>query len=97
MNQKSDRSRTRKDVIFLDFVRRLRRFASEYGGKLTLDSANESGSLLDALTLLTPHLPPGVVPKKLPIGTLKKIVNPNSVLDTPRADIDFFLPPGKSP
>jgi hypothetical protein len=77
-------------VILLDFVRRLRLVAKECGGKLTLDHAHEKGSLLDALGLVRPHLPEGVVPKKLPIGTLKKIINTDNILDAPTAEIDFF-------
>jgi hypothetical protein len=89
--QKSDRWRTRKDVMFLDFVRRLRLVVSESGGELTLDQNYEKGTLLDALHILRPHLPNGVVPEKLPFGTLKKI-KANSILDAPLAEIDFFSP-----
>jgi hypothetical protein len=90
-HQKSDRDRTRKDVMFLDFVRRLKLVVSESGGELALDQNYDKGTLIDALDLLKPHLPKGVVPDRLPLGTLKKL-KADSILDAPSADIDFFSP-----
>ena len=90
-HQKTDRWRTHKDVIFLDFVRRLRSGVRDFGGELTLDHNSEKGTLVDALHILRPLLPKGVVPNKLPMGTLKKI-KADSILDAPFAEIDFYSP-----
>ena len=90
-HQKSGRWRTRKDVMFLDFVRRLRYVVKECDGELTLDQNFDKGTLLDALHILRPHLPKGVVPNRLPVGTLKKI-KADSILDAPSAEIDFYSP-----
>jgi len=90
-HQKSNRQRTRKDVIFRDFVRRLRSIAGECGGKLSLDHEHEGGSLLDAISILSPHLPKGVVPKKVSPKALKKIIATKS-FNAPSAEIDFFSP-----
>lgn len=43
-------------------------------GKLTLNVSSQSGSLPDALCLLRPCLPEGLIPRVLPYGTLKKII-----------------------
>jgi hypothetical protein len=43
------------------------------GGKLTLDKNLNTGTLIEVLTLLRPHLPNGVIPKVLPLGTIQKI------------------------
>jgi hypothetical protein len=40
------------------------------GGRLTLDKNSGRGTLLAALELLSPHLPPGFVPNVLPLSTL---------------------------
>jgi len=47
--------------------------------------------LVDALHILRPLLPKGVVPNKLPMGTLKKI-KADSILDAPFAEINFYSP-----
>jgi hypothetical protein len=61
-----------KDLAFLEVVRWLLIVAEECcGGHLTLDKNYENGTLIDALDLLRPHLPKGVIPKQLPLGTIQ--------------------------
>jgi hypothetical protein len=43
------------------------------GGRLTLDKNSRKGTLIETLELLSPHLPPGFVPKILPVSTLAKM------------------------
>jgi hypothetical protein len=86
-HQKSNRDKTRADVMFLDFVRRLKMVASESGGKLGVDPANRCGTLVDAVNLLKPHLPVGVVPDGFPFSAFKKTKNASLVLPIP--EIDF--------
>jgi hypothetical protein len=89
-HQKSNRDKTRTDIMFLDFANRLKMVASESGGKLGLDTANRRGSLVDAIKLLKPHLPGGVVPDKFPFSAFKK--TKGATLALPIADIDFYSP-----
>jgi hypothetical protein len=42
-------------------------------GKLTFDKNSEKGTLIDALNILRPHLPRGVIPNVLPLGTIQTI------------------------
>ena len=42
-------------------------------GEFTLDKNRGTGTLLRALELLRPHLPKGLVPNALPIGTIQKL------------------------
>jgi len=76
--------------MFLDFANRLKMVASESGGKLGLDPPNRRGSLVDAVNLLKPHLPDGVVPDKFPFSAFKK--TKGATLALPIADIDFYSP-----
>jgi hypothetical protein len=89
--QKSTRNRSPKDVLFQDFVRRLHLFVEDSGGQLSLDHMHKKGSLVEALTILRPFLPKGLIPDELPIGTLRKI-KANTIVDAPPSDIDFWLP-----
>jgi hypothetical protein len=89
-HQKSTRDKTREDVMFLDFANRLKMVASESGGKLGLDPPNRRGTLVEAVNLLKPHLPVGVVPDKFPFSAFKKTDFTTSAL--PIAEIDFYSP-----
>jgi hypothetical protein len=85
-----------KDVIFLDFARRLLIATADCGGDLTVENERSTGSLIDALNILREHLPKGVVPLEPPGGTLQRIkANPHGYY-TPLYDIDIFdLPEAK--
>jgi hypothetical protein len=65
-----------ENVIFQDFVFDLLNNASASGGHVTFDKNYETGTLLDAIKVLTPHLPKDVVPKDLSksMGTIQRIV-----------------------
>lgn len=58
---------------FHDFVWSLLSGAADAGGEFTLDKNAEKGTLIDALNILRPHLPRGVIPNALPLGTIQKI------------------------
>jgi hypothetical protein len=82
-----------KDVIFLDFVRFLLVATAECGGDLTIENEDGTGSMIDALNILRPHLPVGVVPDVPPAGTLQRVkANPYGYYTTLN-DIDIFEPP----
>jgi len=42
-------------------------------GRLSLDKNNKTGSLIDFLRAVTPHLPPGFVPNNLPLSHLQRL------------------------
>jgi hypothetical protein len=58
---------------FQIFVRDLLLAASGCGGRLTLNHTNETGTLIDAIEILRPCLPERLVPRALPLTTMKKI------------------------
>jgi hypothetical protein len=58
---------------FKQFVLRLLWDIRTVGGELTLDKNRNTGTLLKVLKLLAPYLPPGLVPKRLPLSTLAGI------------------------
>ena len=64
---------TVNDMTFQVFVRHLLLIATEAGGEFTLDKNSNKGTLIDTLNILRPHLPKGLVPNVLPVGTLQKI------------------------
>lgn len=70
------------DVTFQDFVRDLLRCAAEAGGSLTLDKNRnyKKGTLVEALEILRPHLPRGVIPTALTshLATLQRIKTKHS-------------------
>jgi hypothetical protein len=72
-HQKSKRNRSLKNVMFFDFVGRLRFVAEDSGGNLGLGTNHKGGNLVKAIHLLRPHLPNDLVPDRLAPGTLKKI------------------------
>jgi hypothetical protein len=66
-----------KDETFHDLVFSLLSNAAEWGGALPLDKSKnfkkEGGALAEALEMLRPYLPKGVIPEKLPLMTLQRI------------------------
>jgi hypothetical protein len=67
------REGTVSDKTFQDFVWDLLLAASVAGGDFTLDKNFKKGSLIDALDILRPYLPKGVMPNVLPLGTIQRI------------------------
>jgi hypothetical protein len=71
------RKGTVKDNTFHDLVFGLCSNAAEWDGELPLDKGKtfkeEGGALAEALDILRPYLPKGVIPDKLPLGTLQRI------------------------
>jgi hypothetical protein len=67
------RNRTVKDVISQNFVRDLLIDADQTGGTLSLEKNIPKGTLIDAIDVLTEHLPEGVAPEKLSVSTLQRI------------------------
>jgi hypothetical protein len=43
------------------------------GGRLTLDKNGRTGTLVEALALLRPHVRPGLIPNELPMSTLARV------------------------
>jgi hypothetical protein len=94
-HQKSKRNRSLKNVIFLDFIYRLRFVAKDRGGNLGLGTNHKGGNLVKAIRLLRPHLPNGLVPDRLAPGTLKKI-RVDKPVDAPPTEYQFFFIPEQS-
>jgi hypothetical protein len=79
-----------KDLSFRQFVHYLLVVTEDWcGGTLTLDKNYESGTLIDAIEILRPYLPQGVVRKGLPLQTIQRVkANPGHYTGFP--DINFF-------
>jgi hypothetical protein len=60
-----------KDATFRNLVRHLMVDALETGGQLKFDKTSGTGSLIEALRILRPYLPEGVVPLVPPSGTIQ--------------------------
>ncbi len=71
---------TVKDVMFQNFVRDLLIAATEAGGILTLDKNRyyKEGTLVEALDIICPYLPRGVIPYDLHLATLQRIKTKHS-------------------
>ena len=76
------RKGTVKDKTLHDLVFGLFSYAAGAGGALSLDKNRnfnkEGGALAEALNILRPYLPKGVIPDKLPLGTLQRILTQQS-------------------
>jgi hypothetical protein len=65
----------RADFPFRTVVWGLLLITDDFGGKLTLDHKNHSGSLLKALDLLRPYSPlKAIIPAAPPISTIRRVV-----------------------
>ena len=79
-----------KDLSFRQFVHYLLVVTEEWcGGDLTFDRNYESGTLIEAIKILGPYLPNGVVPTRLRLPTIERVKNkPGHYTGFP--DINFF-------
>ena len=64
---------TVKDQMLRELVFSLLNAARQNYGEFTLDKNSQSGALLEALDILRPHLPKGLVPNALPLGTIQRL------------------------
>jgi hypothetical protein len=69
----ADLKRPGQPGSFKRFVLRLLWDVEAYGGRLTLDKTKGTGTLIETLALLRPHLPPKFIPKVAPAQTLARI------------------------
>lgn len=67
------RQRTVKDVTFERLLSHLLVDVAETGGHVTFTKESGTGTLIAALDILREHLPEGVVPEPLRLGTIQKI------------------------
>jgi hypothetical protein len=86
------RQRTLKDVMFETFLSHLLVDAAETGGKLTFTKDSGTGTLVAALDILRTHLPAGVVPERLPLGTIQKIKTNYRNFYAEYAELEIFPP-----
>jgi hypothetical protein len=56
-----------------EFTLRLLLDVRAAGGRLSVNKNLGEGTLVDALNLLRPHLPPGFIPRTLPMGALDRV------------------------
>jgi hypothetical protein len=79
-----------KDLSFRQFVHYLLVVTEDWcGGTLKLDKNYETGSLIEAIDVLSPYLPKLVVPTPLPLETIQRVkANPGHYSGF--ADINFF-------
>ena len=60
-------------------VRGLRVDVAEVGGRLSFNKENENkGELCQVLKFLAPFLPPNLIPQKIPLGTIARLVGPEA-------------------
>jgi hypothetical protein len=79
-----------KDLSFRQFVHYLLVVTEEWcGGTLTFDKNYESGTLIEAIKILTPYLPTLTVPTPLPLETIQRVKS-NSGHHAGFPDINFF-------
>jgi hypothetical protein len=79
-----------KDLSFRQFVHYLLVVTEEWcGGTLTFDKNYESGTLIEAIEILTPYLPTLTVPTPLPLETIQRVKS-NSGHHAGFPDINFF-------
>jgi hypothetical protein len=86
------RQRTVKNATFETFLTHLFVDVAETGGILTFTKESGSGSLIEALDILRPHLPEGVVPKSLPLGTIQKVKTNFHNFYAGYAELEIFAP-----
>jgi hypothetical protein len=72
---------TVKNQMLRELVFSLLRAAHDHCGEFTLDKNRESGTLVKALDILRPHLPKGLVPNPLPVGTIQRLIKEFSRLE----------------
>jgi hypothetical protein len=86
------RQRTVKNVAFENFLTHLFVDVAETGGQLTFTKDSGSGTLIAVLNILSPHLPEGVVPDPLPLGTIQKVKTSYRNFYAGYADLEIFPP-----
>jgi hypothetical protein len=74
-NSRGRRKGSIQNLTFQMFVCALLQDAENCGGKFTLQKNISKGTLMSAIELLAPYLPPGVIPKLLSPSTLQRIKN----------------------
>jgi hypothetical protein len=62
-----------KDQMLRELIFSLLSAAAFTHGEFTMDKNRQTGTLLPALDLLRTHLPKGLVPNALPVGTIQKL------------------------
>ena len=62
-----------KDYIFQNFVSDLLNSTKAADGRLTIEKNIRTGTLITAIKMLAPHLPLGLVQKRLPTSTLQRL------------------------
>jgi hypothetical protein len=78
-----------KDERFQELVYSLLRAADGASGKFTFNKNSQTGTLVDALQTLRPHLPKGLVPNALPFGTIQKLKT--DIFQNPPLDFGISL------
>jgi hypothetical protein len=63
-----------RDISFALVVSQLRSRATECGGGFKYNKRYQSGTLLQALEVLRPHLPNRVIPRALPLTTIDRLI-----------------------
>jgi hypothetical protein len=63
------------DPVFQGIVANLLHIVRAAGGRLTLNRKTSNGTLIDSIELLRGCLPPGTIPRELPLGTIESIKN----------------------
>jgi hypothetical protein len=74
-HRRGRRPGTAKNRRFRVFVRTLTNAAKACGGRLGLQKNIPKGALLEAIKIVTPHLPNGFVPKSVSASTLQNIIS----------------------
>ena len=89
--QRGKRPGTKKDAIFQNFICALIIFTRRARGGFTLEKNIPAGTLVEAIELLTPHLPPGFVPDTLPGSILQRLKTWCEQIAIDLDDVDYGL------
>jgi hypothetical protein len=74
-----------------EFTLRLLLNVRAAGGRLTLDKNNRSGTLVKALDLLRPHVPPQLIPMEPPVSILTRVKALDKKIATVPEPLERFL------
>jgi len=77
-----------KDWPFRDFVSDLVMHTRAAGGKLTLEKNIGTGTLIQALDMLAPHLPRWFVPRCPPHSTLQRVMTEVKAAENEAEELD---------
>jgi hypothetical protein len=91
LRHRGRRPGTKKDSVFQNFVCALLIFTNRVRGRFTLEKNGPTGTLIEAIEMLAPHLPVGFVPDPLPGSILQRLKAWCDQISVDLDDVDYGL------